>query len=60
MRDLAEANDPDLRAAPAAMRRAAELARDVAIQTNTGIVIVKDGKLVHISADEWRRERQQQ
>ncbi|MGL5837268.1 MAG: hypothetical protein ACRCY3_02060 [Sphingorhabdus sp.] len=35
-----------------AMRRAAILARMVAIQTNTGIVVVRDGKIVHISAAE--------
>ncbi len=35
-----------------AMRRAAMLARMVAIQTNTGIVVVREGKIVHISAAE--------
>ncbi|GHU01290.1 hypothetical protein FACS1894154_11200 [Betaproteobacteria bacterium] len=38
------------------MQRAAALARKVAIQTDTGIVIEKDGKLVHVSADELRKE----
>ncbi|HMN36087.1 MAG TPA: hypothetical protein PKD49_00030 [Hyphomicrobium sp.] len=56
-RDLSEAKNPDLRASLAAMRRAAEMARTTAIQTNTGIVIVQDGKPVRITADELRRER---
>lgn len=36
--------------------RAAELARETAIQTNTGIVISRDGEVIHISADELRAE----
>jgi imidazolonepropionase-like amidohydrolase len=53
--DISKAKNPDLRASLAAMRRAAEMARQIAIQTNTGIVIVEDGKLVHISAEELRQ-----
>lgn len=56
-RDLSEAKNPDLRGSLAAMRRAAEMARQIAIQTNTEIVIVQDGKPVHITAEELRRER---
>lgn len=56
-KDLGSARDPDLRGSLAAMRRAGELARKTAIQTDTGIVIVRDGKLVHISADELRHEK---
>lgn len=41
-----------------ALLRAAELARETAIQTNTGIVISRDGKITHISADELRAEAQ--
>ncbi|MFC4275658.1 hypothetical protein [Achromobacter aloeverae] len=41
----------------AGMLRAAEMAREIAIQTNTGIVVQKEGKLVHISAEELRKER---
>ena len=51
---LSEAKNPDLRASLAAMRRAAELARQTAIQTNTAIVTVRDGKPVRIPAEEWR------
>ena len=38
----------------AAMRRAAALARKTAIQTDTGIVVVRDGKPVRIPAAELR------
>ena len=54
--DIANAKDPDLQGALAALQRAAQQAREIAIQTNTGIVVVKDGKIVHISADELRQE----
>lgn len=53
--DISQAKDPDLRASLAAMQRAARLARRTAIQTETGIVIVQNGKIVHISAQELRR-----
>ncbi|OGT89528.1 MAG: hypothetical protein A2286_02270 [Gammaproteobacteria bacterium RIFOXYA12_FULL_61_12] len=52
--DIANAQDPDLRASLAAMRRAARLARQTAIQTDTGIVIVDKGQMVRISAEELR------
>ena len=52
--DISSARDPDLRAAPEALKRAAEAARRNAIQTNTGIVVVRDGKRVLIYADDLR------
>ena len=52
--DLSQAKNPLLRDSLAAMRRAAQLARQTAIQTNTSIVIVRDGQLVHVSAQELR------
>jgi hypothetical protein len=55
--DLSKAKNPDLRASLAAMRRAADMARSTAIQTNTDIVIVKDGKPVRVTAEELREER---
>lgn len=55
--DLSKAKNPDLRASLAAMRRAAEMARSTAIQTDTDIVIVKDGKPVRVTAEELRQER---
>lgn len=57
--ELWAARNPDLRASLAAMLRAAEMARETAIQTNTEIVLAKDGKPLHITAEELRkRERQ--
>jgi hypothetical protein len=52
--DLAKAKDPDVRGSLAAMRRAAAMARETAIQTDTGIVVVRDGKTVIISAQQLR------
>jgi hypothetical protein len=44
--------------AMAALKRAADEARKIAIQTNTAIVVFQDGKRVHITAEELRtRER---
>jgi len=56
--ELSKAKNPDLRASLAAIRRAADMARRTAIQTDTEIVIVKDGKAVRITAEELRKEQQ--
>lgn len=58
-RDISEAKDPDLRASVVAMQRAAKLARTIAMQTDTGIVIVENGQIVHISAAELREAAKQ-
>jgi len=42
------------------MERAARAAQDLAIKTNTGIVIAVDGKKVHISAAELIKMRENQ
>jgi hypothetical protein len=52
--DLSKAKNPDLRASLTAMRRAAALARKTAIQTDTALVLVRDGKLIHIPAAQLR------
>jgi hypothetical protein len=52
--ELSKAKNPDLRASLAAMQRAAELARQTAMQTNTAIVVVMDGKPVRIPAEQLR------
>lgn len=52
--DLSRASNPDLRASLIAMRRAAAMARQTAIQTDTEIVVVRDGKPVRISAAQLR------
>ena len=54
--DLDQAKDPDVRASLGALRRAAQLARKTAIQTDTSLVIVKDGRLQHIAAAELVRQ----
>ena len=53
--DISKARDPDLRASVRAMQRAADLARKTAIQTDTGIVLVRNAQIVHISAHELRQ-----
>lgn len=50
--DISKALDPLLRGSLAAMRRAATMARKTAIQTNTGIVVVRDGQTVRVSSQE--------
>ena len=55
-KDISEAKDPDLRAAMAALQRAALQARKTAIQTGTNLVIVKDGQLLRISAEELSQQ----
>ena len=52
--DLSQAKNPKLRGSLAAMHRAADMARRTAIQTNTGIVVVRDGKREHLSAEQLR------
>jgi hypothetical protein len=58
-RELSKARNPDLRASLAAMLRAAEMARKTAIQTDTEIVLAKDGKPLRITAEELRMSRSQ-
>lgn len=55
--DISTAKNPDVRSALAALQRASELARTEAIQTDTSIVIVNSGKIVHVTAEELRQER---
>ena len=55
-KDISEAKDPVLRASMAALQRAALQARKTAIQTGTNLVIVKDGQLLRISAEELSQQ----
>lgn len=55
IRDISTAKDPALRASMTAMHRAAALARQTAIQTQTHVVIVENDKIVRISADQLRQ-----
>lgn len=52
--DLSKAKNPDLRASLVAMRRAAKMARQTAIQTDTAIIVVREGKPVRIPAAQLR------
>ena len=44
--------DADMQAAPAALLRAARRAREIARQTGTGIIVMRDGKIVEEEADD--------
>lgn len=46
--DITKAKNPALRGSLNALRRSADAARKVAIQTNTNLIVVKDGKLTSI------------
>jgi len=49
-KDIRTSTDPDLAGSYAAMERAARTAQDLAIKTNTGIVVAVDGKTVELTA----------
>lgn len=46
---IENARDTDLRLSPLAMRRAAQRARALAVQTGTALVVIRDGVLEHIN-----------
>ena len=52
---LAYATNPDLVNSLAAMRRAARMARELAVRTDTDLVVSRNGELVRITAEELRR-----
>ncbi|MCL2831503.1 MAG: hypothetical protein FWD77_12335 [Betaproteobacteria bacterium] len=56
--DISKVKNPELRGSLAALQRAAAMARKTAIQTNTALVIVQDGKTIRIPAEQLRREEQ--
>jgi hypothetical protein len=49
-KDIRTSTDSDLAGSYAAMERAARSAKDLAIKTNTGIVVAVDGKNVELTA----------
>lgn len=55
--DLSQAKNPDLRASFAAMQRAAALARQVAVQTGTAIVVVENDQIIRIPAQTLAQQR---
>ena len=58
-KDIRTSTDPDLAGSYAAMERAARSAQDLAIKTNTGIVVTVDGKNVELTAAELIKLRDQ-
>jgi len=59
-KDIRTSNDPDLAGSYAAMERAARTAQDLAIKTNTGIVVAVDGKNVELTAADLIKLRDQE
>ena len=54
--ELNQAENPDFMASYVALKRAGCVARQTAIPTNTAIVVVKDGVLCRISAEELKQQ----
>ena len=52
MKDIRECSDPVMRGSMAAMQRAAEDARRIAIQTGTDLIVMRDGKICRLSPEE--------
>lgn len=59
-KDIRTSSDPDLAGSYAAMERAARAAQDLAIKTNTGIVVAVDGKTVELTAADLIKMRDQE
>ena len=59
-KDIRTSSDPDLAGSYAAMQRAARCAQDLAIRTNTGIVVCVDGKEVRLTAQDLIKMREQE
>ena len=59
-KDIRTSTDPDLAGSYAAMERAARSAQDLAIKTNTGIVVAVDGKNVELTAADLIKLREQE
>jgi nucleoside phosphorylase len=59
-KDIRTSTDPDLAGSYAAMERAARAAQDLAIKTNTGIVVSIDGKNVELTAADLIKLRDQE
>lgn len=54
--DINQAKSAELRGSLPAMKRAAQRARETAIQTNTDLIVVRDGHTVRISAETLRHQ----
>lgn len=52
---LSQAKDKDLPASLIALRRAARMAREQAVRTDTAIVVIRDRRPVRVTAEELRQ-----
>ena len=59
-KDIRSSTDPDLAGSYAAMERAARAAQDLAIKTNTSILVSVDGKDVELKAEDLLKLREQE
>lgn len=59
-KDIRTSTDPDLAGSYAAMLRAARSAEDIAIKTNTSIIVSLDGKDVELTAADLIKLRDQE
>ena len=59
-KDIRTSNDPDLAGSYAAMLRAAKSAEDLAIKTNTSILVSLDGRDVELTATDLIKLRDQE
>ena len=59
-KDIRTSSDPDLAGSYAAMLRAARSAEDLAIKTNTSIVVSLDGRDVELNAADLIKLRDQE
>ena len=59
-KDIRTSSDPDLAGSYAAMLRAARSAEDLAIKTNTSIIVSLDGKDVELTAADLIKMRDQE
>jgi hypothetical protein len=57
-KDIRTSSDPDLAGSYAAIQRSAKSAEDLAIKTNTAIIVAVDGKPVLITAAELIKMRE--
>jgi hypothetical protein len=59
-KDIRTSTDPDLAGSFAAIQRAARSAQDLAIKTNTSIVVSLDGRNVELTAADLIKLREQE
>ena len=59
-KDIRTSSDPDLAGSFAAIQRAARSAQDLAIKTNTSIVVSLDGRDVELTAADLIKMRDQE